>query len=157
MGDEFAAEGFGESGGGEALDGLLRGGEAGFDPVGEGEQVSDPADDFLLFGEWWEKEWIAPPPASRVAGLSPDRRFGILQLARERFQFDLEFLGLVRWWPGWNEWSRFEIGFPEGAVKPNANPIITSTPVRRQVENERIPEGPRKSVQINCMVRLSSF
>ena len=51
LGDEFAAEGFGEGGGGEALDGLLRGGEAGFDPVGEGEQVFDPADDFLLFRE----------------------------------------------------------------------------------------------------------
>ena len=51
LGDEFAAEGFGEGGGGEALDGLLRGGEAGFDPVGEGEQVFDPADDFFLFRE----------------------------------------------------------------------------------------------------------
>jgi hypothetical protein len=50
LGDEFAAEGFGEGGGGEALDGFLRGGEAGFDPVGEGEQVFDSADDFLLLG-----------------------------------------------------------------------------------------------------------
>ena len=57
LGDEFAAEGFGEGGGGEALDGLLRGGEAGFDPVGEGEQVFDTADDFLLFGEWWEEDF----------------------------------------------------------------------------------------------------
>ena len=52
LGDEFAAEGFGEGGGGEALDGLLRGGEAAFDPVGEGEQVFDTADDFGLFEEW---------------------------------------------------------------------------------------------------------
>ncbi len=51
LGDEFAAEGFGEGGGSEALDGLLRGGEAGFDPVGDDEQVFDSADDFLLFGE----------------------------------------------------------------------------------------------------------
>jgi hypothetical protein len=29
----------------------LRGGEASFNPVGEAEQVFDPADDFLLFGE----------------------------------------------------------------------------------------------------------
>ena len=50
LGDEFSAEGFGEGGGSQALYGLLRGGETGFDPVGEGEQVLDPADNFLLFG-----------------------------------------------------------------------------------------------------------
>ena len=54
LGDEFAAEGFGEGGEGEALDGLLRGGEAGFDPVGEGEQIFASADDFVMFGEWGE-------------------------------------------------------------------------------------------------------
>ena len=49
LGDKFAAEGFGEGGRGQALHGLARGGEARFDPVGEGEQVFDTANDFLLF------------------------------------------------------------------------------------------------------------
>lgn len=47
LGDEFAAEGFGEGGGGQTLHRFPRGGEAGFDPVGEGEEVFDAADDFF--------------------------------------------------------------------------------------------------------------
>jgi hypothetical protein len=52
LGNQLSPKCFRQHGGGEALDGLLRAGEAGFDPVGEGEQVFDSADDFLLFGKW---------------------------------------------------------------------------------------------------------
>ena len=54
LGDEFAAEGFGEDGGRQALHGLLRAAQPRFDPVRVGEQGFDAADDFLLFGEGWD-------------------------------------------------------------------------------------------------------
>ena len=51
LGDQLTTKGFCQGGGGQTLHRFPRGGETGFDPVGEGEQGFDAADDFLLFGE----------------------------------------------------------------------------------------------------------
>ncbi len=57
LGDEVAAEGFGEEGGGELVHLGLGFGVAGFDLVGEGEEGFDTADDFVLFGEGRNGGW----------------------------------------------------------------------------------------------------
>jgi hypothetical protein len=55
--DEFAAEGFGEEGLRKLVHVSLRLGVAGFDLVGEGEQLVHAADDFALLGKWRTREW----------------------------------------------------------------------------------------------------
>ena len=57
LGDEVAAEGFAEGGGGQALHLGSRRRQAGFDPVGQRKQRFDSADDFGLFGEWRNRHW----------------------------------------------------------------------------------------------------
>ena len=57
LGNQFTSKCLCQNGWSEALNRFLRHREAGFDPVGEGEQGFDPADDFLLFGEWWEEDF----------------------------------------------------------------------------------------------------
>ncbi len=54
-GDELAAKGLGEDRLSEAID--LPAGRlvAGFDLIGDGEEGVDAADDFLLFGERWNR------------------------------------------------------------------------------------------------------
>ena len=55
-GNEFAAKGFGEDGLGEGVDAFAGGFHAGFDAVGEGEELVDAADDFFLFGDGWKRD-----------------------------------------------------------------------------------------------------
>jgi hypothetical protein len=50
LGHQFATEGLGEEGWGEAIDDLAGGCEAGFELVGEGEEGFDAIDNFFLLG-----------------------------------------------------------------------------------------------------------
>lgn len=50
-GDQFAAKGFGEQGGREAVDLSTRGDVAGFEAVGVGKQRVDPPYDLCLFSD----------------------------------------------------------------------------------------------------------
>jgi hypothetical protein len=48
LGHEFAPEGFGEQGGGEAIEVGAGGGVAGFEAIGVGEEGFNAANDFLF-------------------------------------------------------------------------------------------------------------
>ena len=54
LGHQLAAEGLGQQGWGEAIDDLAGGGEAGFELVGEGEEVFYTTNNLFLFSNAWE-------------------------------------------------------------------------------------------------------
>ena len=59
-GDQFAPEGFGQDRLRQPVDPRPGGGQLGFQPVGEREQLLDPPDDLVLFGEGREGDFPSP-------------------------------------------------------------------------------------------------